>query len=271
MCEKILKIPEYITAENTSAYLSTEFIGKRLIVLDLVTSTNDYIKTLQHSDFINGTVVVAREQSAGKGRLGRQWITKRDDCLAFSILLKPQLSPCEVSSITPLAGLAVCKAIRKFTGLDCKLKWPNDIIIGKKKLCGILTEMSADFNFVKYIVLGIGINISQADFPCEISEKATSIMLETGKNPDKNRFFATVLNCIEEQLMQSNYKLSQNMIEEYSAMCATIGRNVTFFRGTEQVSGLAVAINKDAELIVKTSDGSTNIVNSGEVTVQGIY
>ena len=95
------------------------------------------------------TVAVAREQTQGKGRLGRVWKAKKDDSITFSFLLRPKIATSEVSSITPLAGLAVCKAIREFTGLDCRIKWPNDIIIGKKKLVGILTEMSAEFDAVR--------------------------------------------------------------------------------------------------------------------------
>lgn len=112
-------------------------------------------------------------------------------------MLRPKIAPSEVSSITPLAGLAVCKAIREFTGLDCRIKWPNDIIIGKKKLVGILTEMSAEFDAVEYVITGIGINADTQDFPDDIKEKATSIYLATGGHFDKNKFLPVCLTTLK--------------------------------------------------------------------------
>lgn len=123
--------------------------------------------------------------------------SKKDDSITFSFLLRPKIAPSEVSSITPLAGLAVCKAIREFTGLDCRIKWPNDIIIGKKKLVGILTEMSAEFDAVEYVITGIGINADTQDFPDDIKEKATSIYLATGGHFDKNKFLPVCLTTLK--------------------------------------------------------------------------
>ncbi len=140
---RLVAYPPHLNEPAIEKHLKTSVIGKNLIVLDEVGSTNDYLKKLGADGCENGTVAVAREQTQGKGRLGRVWKAKKDDSITFSFLLRPKIAPSEVSSITPLAGLAVCKAIREFTGLDCRIKWPNDIIIGKKKLVGILTEMSA--------------------------------------------------------------------------------------------------------------------------------
>lgn len=124
----------YLNERAIKSNLNTKIIGSEVIVLETTTSTNDYLKKLGSNGCKNGTVVAAREQSSGKGRLGRQWQAKKDECIAFSFLLRPNIAPSEVAAITPLAGLAVCKAIRKFTGIDCKLKWPNDIIVGRKSL-----------------------------------------------------------------------------------------------------------------------------------------
>ena len=184
---KLVSLPEYLNETAVNKYLDTTVIGKKLIVLDSVDSTNDYLKRLGGDGCESGTVVTTREQKSGKGRLGRSWTSKRDENLAFSILLRPNLAPKDVTPITPLAGLAMCKALRKTTGLDCKIKWPNDVIIGKKKLVGILTEMCAEFDAVEYVITGIGVNVDQIDFPEEIAYKATSILLETGRHYDKNR------------------------------------------------------------------------------------
>lgn len=268
---RLVALPDYLNENSIKSFLHTKIIGKNLCVLDSVTSTNDYLKNLGNENCENGTVVVAREQIKGKGRLGRVWLTKKDDCIMFSVLLRPNIAPSEVATITPLAGLAVCKAIRKFTNLDCMIKWPNDIIVGKKKLVGILTEMSAEFDAVEYIVTGIGINFDQTVFPEEIAYKSTSVLLETGRHYDKNEFLACVLEHIENEFIKNNLELSSNALREYSDMCATIGKSVTFQRGTRKISGIAVGVASNGELEIMLSDGSICNVNSGEVTVQGIY
>ncbi|MCH5297072.1 MAG: biotin--[acetyl-CoA-carboxylase] ligase [Ruminococcus sp.] len=267
----LISVPNYLNEQGIKKYLKTAVIGKNLVVLDTVGSTNDYLKSEGSNGCVSGTVVAAREQTKGKGRLGRMWQTDKDDCVMFSFLLRPRMSPQEVSCITPLAGLAVCKAIREYTGLDCKIKWPNDIIVGSKKLVGILTEMSAEFDGVEYVVTGIGINAEHTSFPEEILHKATSIFIETGLHIDKNEFLACVLNHIENEFVKNDMRLSESALKEYIELCATIGRKVTFTRQSKEFSATAVGVDSDGELKVRLDDGSEYLVNSGEVVVQGIY
>lgn len=268
---RLVSSPNYLNESSLKSLLHNKVIGKNLIVLETVGSTNDYLKELGSDGCANGTVVASREQTKGKGRLGRAWQTKKDDGIAFSVLLRPNVAPSEVSAITPLAGLAVCKAIREYTKLDCVIKWPNDIIVGKKKLVGILTEMSAEFDAVEYVITGIGINVDHTSFPEEIAYKATSILLETGRHIDKNEFLACVLTHIEKEFLNNGLELTPTALGEYTDMCATVGKNVTFQRGSRKISGLAVGISAHGELKVMLSDGTICLVNSGEVTVQGIY
>lgn len=270
---KLITVPNYLNAQGLKNYLNTAIIGKKLIVFDTIGSTNDYLKSIgsNKEECINGTVAVSREQTKGKGRLGRVWQTKKDDGIAFSFLLRPNMTPNEVSAITPLTGLAVCKAIKQYTGLNCKIKWPNDIIIENRKLVGILTEMSAEFDAVEYVITGIGINVEHKEFPEEIAYKATSIFLETGKHINKNEFLAYVLKQIEDEFIRNDMHLTPQAIEEYTEMCATIGRNVTFERFGKKLSGIATDIEKDGELSITLDNGEKFTVNSGEVTVQGIY
>ena len=268
---RLVSSPNYLNESSLKSLLHNKIIGKNLIVLDSVDSTNDYLKKLGNEGCENGTVVVAREQTKGKGRLGRTWQSKKDDGIAFSVLLRPNVAPSEVSAITPLAGLAVCKAIREYTKLDCVIKWPNDIIVGRKKLVGILTEMSAEFDAVEYVITGIGINVDHTSFPEEIAFKATSLLLETGRHVDKNEFLACVLEHIENEFVKNNLELTSTALSEYTDLCATVGRSVTFQRGTRRISGMAVGVSEHGELKVMMSDGTICLVNSGEVTVQGIY
>ena len=265
------KTPSTLCEEAVRCYLDTRLIGKKITVLDTVGSTNDYLKKLGSQGAEAGTVVLAREQTAGKGRLGRTWQSKKDDGIALSLLLRPEKTPAEISTITPLAGLAVCRAVNDFCKLDSRIKWPNDIIVGKKKLVGILTEMSAEFDRVDYTVTGIGINVKNTSFPDEIAHKATSILLETGRHIDQNKFVACVLKNLERELVDNHYNLNGTSVSDYQSLCATIGRSVTFTRGRRKISGMAVGINNSGELEVMLSNGTISTVNSGEVTVQGIY
>lgn len=268
---RLVSSPNYLNESSLKSLLHNKIIGRNMIVLDSVNSTNDYLKKLGNEGCENGTVVAAREQTKGKGRLGRTWQSKKDDGIAFSVLLRPSVAPSEVSAITPLAGLAVCKAIREYTKLDCVIKWPNDIIVGRKKLVGILTEMSAEFDAVEYVITGIGINVDHTSFPEEIAFKATSLLLETGRHIDKNEFLACVLEHLENEFVKNNLELTPTALSEYTDLCATVGRSVTFQRGTRRISGMAVGVSNHGELKVMMSDGTICLVNSGEVTVQGIY
>lgn len=268
---KIIDYPKTLNKQVLDNILKTKLIGKNIIVLETTGSTNDYLKVLGHKGLDHGTVAAAREQTSGKGRLGRKWISEKDANIYFSVLLKPEISPMEVSGITPVAGLAVCKAIREFCNIDCKIKWPNDIIVNNKKLVGILTEMSAEFDAIEFIIIGIGINTDQTKFPDEVKNKATSLFIETGIKPDKNKLLALVLKHLEEELTKSNYKINQLNLESYRKLCATIGRNVTVCKGSKEIQGTALNVNKKGELEVKTKDDSVITVNSGEVIIQGIY
>ena len=268
---KLVSSPDFLNVEAIKTHLNTELIGREIIVLDSVGSTNDYLKELGNNGCREGVVVTTREQTQGKGRLGRTWLSKRDENIAFSILLRPKVSPGGIVTVTHLAGLAMCKALRETTGLDCKIKWPNDIIIGKKKLVGILTEMSAEFDAVEFIVIGVGINVGQSTFPEDISHKATSLWLETGKDFDKNNLLAAVLNELEKVFLGNNLELSPAALDEYKALCATLGKNVTFTQGGKPVEGTATDISENGELIVSLPGGRICRVNSGEVTAQGIY
>ena len=268
---KLVSSPDFLNVEAIKTHLNTELIGREIIVLDSVGSTNDYLKELGNNGCREGVVVTTREQTQGKGRLGRTWLSKRDENIAFSILLRPKVSPGGIVTLTHLAGLAMCKALRETTGLDCKIKWPNDIVVGSKKLVGILTEMTAEFDAVEYIVIGIGINIDQVVFPEEIEYKSTSILLETGRHYDKNRLFAKFLDRLEGELLRNDLRMSQTALNEYKDLCATIGKSVTFTRGSRKINGMAVGVSENGELKVMLSDGSICNVYFGEVTVQGIY
>lgn len=251
--------------------LKTDCIGKNLYCYNAVDSTNLTVKQLAEKGEESGAVVVSEIQLKGRGRLGRQWQSLATESLYFSVLVRSDISAEKASGITLLAGLCVCKALRKLCGIDAKIKWPNDIIVGNKKICGILTELSANGVNMNYAVIGIGINISNRSFAKDIANKAGSIYLASGIEYSKQAVLCAVLNELDLYYDALCRGMNDAIVNEYKKLCATLGREVTVQRYSEgDIKGAAKSITDSGELVI-TANGKEIIVNSGEVTVQGIY
>ena len=212
------------------------------------------------------SVFIAEVQTHGKGSRGRGWTSPRGIGIWHSILLKPEISPLEVSQITLVAGLAVCKAI----GLNSMIKWPNDIVIDGKKICGILTEMSAEINMVNYVVCGIGVNVNTESFDDDIADKATSMFIESGHKYVRNELIAKLLNEFEYYYKKFLDGGLSAILDEYKKCCVTLGREVNVIFKNETVRGTAVDVDENGSLAVQTENGIIH-VTSGEVSVRGIY
>lgn len=245
-------------------------IGKKLIILKSTDSTNNELKRLAALDEESGTVVVSEVQTSGRGRFGRQWESDKGG-LYFSFLLRTDLPPSNIASITLAAGYAVCLAVREYTGLDARIKWPNDIIVENRKICGILTEMAAQSDRLDYIITGIGINVNNTVFHDEIKNKASSVFLETNQNTDKSDFFRTVLTYLDRVISSFLISISIDDMDNFKKLCATLGREVSVKRGESILTGTAKDITPFGELVIETKDSRNIIISSGEVTVQGIY
>ena len=267
---RLLASPDKLDHEEIVKGLQPRVVGKKVILLDTVDSTNQEVKRLARQGEAGGTVVAAEHQTAGKGRFGRSWGSGSGG-LFFTLLLRPELPPSDIASITLAAGYAVCLAVRDYTGVDARIKWPNDVIVGSKKICGILTEMAAQSDRIDYVAIGIGINVNDREFPEELRQKATSLRLETGKELDRSRFFGAVLSCLDEVLSRFLVSLSIDDLNSFKSLCATLGRRVTVERSDGQLCGVATDVTAGGELIVTGDDGTRMTVGSGEVTVQGIY
>lgn len=268
---KITQKTRNINAVLIERNLKTKTLGRTIYETEETPSTNTYLKQASLEGCPDGSLAVTHLQTAGKGRLGRVWKTEKDSSAIMSYILMPEISPKDIAAVTQVLGLAVCRTLNRLYNIGCEIKWPNDIICKNKKLCGILCEMSAELDRVNYIIPGIGINCDQESFPEEIAHKATSIYLETGEHPDKNLIVAEILNETEKILLTTGFAFDRPLIEEYTSLCATIGRQVQFYRDGNQMSGVAVAITGDGELVVETEGHQSFLINSGEVTVQGIY
>ncbi len=264
--------PDLLTKESCASRIHTEWLGKELYAYDVTDSTNTRLKLAGEQGAPHGTVAVANAQEAGKGRLGRHWETPKGSALAFSILLRPQIQPENASMLTLVAALAVSRALDEVAGIKTQIKWPNDIVYQGKKLCGILTEMSADMDQIHYVIVGIGINVQMTDFPEEIQATATSVKLVTGKEILRSSILAKILEEFEDLYEQFvSVQSLKNLKDEYESRLANQNNRVNVLAPTGAWTGTCLGISEDGALLVQREDGSIEAVIAGEVSVRGIY
>lgn len=263
--------PDVVTEEEIASGLRTSVLAKQIYYYARVGSTNEEAKRRALDGAPNGSLLIAEEQTSGKGRLGRNWTSPAGAGLWFSVLLRPDYLPERVTPLTLLAGLAVCAAVRRRTGCSAEIKWPNDVVIGGRKVCGILTEMSAEMERINFVVIGIGINVNSAVFPEELKNKATSLRMETGKPVPRAELLQDILFELEHRISRLKAEGLEPLLAEYKALCVSLNRTVGFTRNGLAMTGTAVDISPEGELIVRLESGERIPVYSGEVTVQGIY
>ena len=249
-------------------------LGGELVCLDIIDSTNTECKRRAEAGAPHGLVVVSREQTGGRGRLGRSFQSPKDCGLYFSLLLRPRLSPLEVVDFTAWTAVAVCDAIEQVCGLRPRIKWTNDLVLNGKKLCGILTEMSLnrDTNALEYLVAGIGINVNhkKEDFDPELRDIATSLSMELGKNVDLSVLAAALIENMAR--MYSVFPQNkQEYLERYRADCMTTGHQVQLITPASRQQARAIAIDDEFRLVVELPDGSQKALSAGEVSVRGMY
>lgn len=264
---KIISVPDILSGAEIKHGLQTKKIGQNIFYSYEVDSTNNEAK--RNNSAPDGSVFIAEMQNGGKGRRGRQWASAAGSGIWMSILLKPDISLESVSKITLVSGMAVCGALRS-AGLDAGIKWPNDVVAGGKKLCGILTELSAETDGINYVVTGIGINVNTDDFSAELKEKATSVFLESGKKGNRAEIAKKVLEEFERLYNEFLSGGLEKLIADYKTVCVTLGRQVRVIRPGGEFDAEAVDITSGGELVVE-KDGKKITLNSGEVSVRGIY
>ena len=239
---------------------------------DTIDSTNTRAKELAKDGAPAGTVLIAGNQTGGRGRMGRSFSSPEGMGVYLSVILRPGCKAEELMHLTCAAAVAACKAVESASGIFPGIKWINDLVCGKEKLGGILTEMSVNTNgFVDWAVVGIGINCCQkkADFPTELQSMATSLLLQTGK-PCPPALLAARLT---EALYEINAVLfeKQQIMDIYRQHCVTLGQKVLVVRGEESAYGTALDLDQDGGLLVRFTDGTEKVVSSGEVSIRGMY
>ncbi len=245
-------------------------MDRNVIYYKEIDSTNRKAKELAETKS-EGLVVIADRQTAGRGRRGRSWESSAEDNLYMSLLLKPQIPVTHASMLTLVMACSVADAFAK-CGIRAQIKWPNDLILGDKKICGILTEMEVTDEQIDFVVIGVGVNLNQSMIAEELKDKATSVFLETGKRIEREELVTAILDCFEENYACFQKEQNLNFLqEEYNEMLVNKNRQVLVLEPAGEYQGIAMGINEKGELLVQKEDGQLEPVFAGEVSVRGIY
>lgn len=269
---RLMAAPDLMSEAEIKSLMHTEWVAKEVLYFDTIDSTNTKAQELAEKGYQSGTLVVADKQESGKGRRGRSWVSPSGTGIFMTLMIKPDINPNNASMLTLVAALAVAKAITSVTGEEALIKWPNDIVVNGKKVCGILTEMNAQFDYINHIVVGIGINVHNESFPEEISQMASSLMIEAGgKRFHRAQIIAETMSYFEQYY--DTFLKTQDLsalVREYDELLVNRNKSVRVLDPKEPFDGKAMGITPKGELIVDTWE-SRKLVSSGEVSVRGIY
>jgi BirA family biotin operon repressor/biotin-[acetyl-CoA-carboxylase] ligase len=268
---RLRSAPDLLHADDLLAVLGPgHIIGRDIQVFQETTSTNDVVDKLGRDGVKEGVVVFADSQTKGRGRLGRHWISPGGKGLWFSILLRPPLSPQSATQITVAAATAVARAIRNKTRLPSEIKWPNDILVHRKKVCGILTEMSAELDKIKYVVLGIGVdvNFNESDFPVDLRSIATSLKVELDHSVHRAELAAELLRELDADYHRLLGGKFEAVADEWEQHCTTIGHHVEIAAGSRKIEGHAESLDSEGALLVRTQHGRLERIIGGDVTLR---
>ncbi len=264
--------PDVLSLSELKTRIKTKMAGSHLLYFDVVGSTNIEAKKQAENGAPEGLLVVADKQEAGRGRRGRSWESPAGVNIFMTLLLRPSFSPGKASMITLVMALSVAQAVSETAGLTAKIKWPNDVVVNKKKVVGILTELTMETDYIQYLVCGVGINVNQMSFPETIAQTATSLYLEGGRQVNRAGLIEKVMERFEE-----NYEIflrtedMSGLTEPYNRLLVNKEERVRVLDPKGEYDGLSRGINEMGELIVEKQDGSVENVYAGEVSVRGIY
>jgi len=263
-------LPKCIKVEKLQEGLKTRLIGKCIFFAHEVGSTNDWAKELAELDAPEGTVAIAETQTSGRGRLGRKWISPKGG-LWFSIIFRPKLKPHETVKLMFLACLAVAETLRDLYGLKTETKWPNDVLVDGRKVCGILSEMKTVGEKMEYVIIGIGVNANldvEKEFPKELWETATSIQKALGRKISLEELFKALLEKMESLYQQFLKEGFMPILEKWKSYASFLGCEVEVRGDGERLEGTASNVDEDGALILKLKDGSTRRVFAGDLSLK---
>lgn len=260
--------------EQICSHIPTECPwGENIQVFDTIDSTNTRLKEMARAGVPEGTVLLSHSQTGGRGRLGRSFHSPKNKGIYFSLLLRPGVPASQMMHLTCAVGVAVCDAVEAVMDFRPGIKWINDLVAGRKKVGGILTELSIDpEGTVTAAVIGIGINCchSREDFPPELQDIATSLQAHTGRHCDQSRLVAALI-CELYRMRKTLISGKGAVMERYRKDCITIGKEIQVIRDAQWRPGLAADVLEDGQLLVRYPDGTQEPVDSGEVSIRGMY
>ncbi len=260
------KVPDILTPNMLKQRLKGSLFGKRTYHFFKTDSTNHVALELGHAGEPEGAVVLAEEQTAGRGRAGRTWSSERAAGIYVTLLLRPKLAPVQAPLLTMMAGLSAHTAVEAVTGLAVDLKWPNDLVIGGKKVGGILTEMHAEPGQVRFVIVGIGLNVNQEKFPGELASIATSLRLETGKPQSRLELLVRLLREFESDYNRMSREGVASVVKRFEVISSYAhGKRVRVTNGTESYLGTTAGLGPEGLLQVERDDGRVVTVIAGDV------
>ena len=268
---RLLSAPDALHADDLLSRLGkVQVVGRDIRVFQQTTSTNDVVEKLARDGVKEGVAVFAETQTSGRGRLGRSWMSPAQKGLWFSILLRPDLRPQEATQLTVASATALVRAILKCTGRKPEIKWPNDILCGGRKVAGILTELAAELDHVKHVILGIGINVNQApaDFSAELRRGAASLKMATGHTVSRPELAGAVLSELDVDYGRICAGQFSAVADEWEGHCSTLGRRVSIRMGSTVLTGRAESLSDDGALLLRTDHGHLERISGGDVTLE---
>jgi len=267
---RLKSLPDLLLPDEIRATLSTKKLGQgEIYYFSEIDSTNNEAKKQANLGCPEGSIVLSETQNQGRGRLSRNWFSPTGKGISLSVVLRPPFYPYDAPKCTLLAAVAVTKAIRNITGVECGIKWPNDILYQGKKIVGILTEMSAEIDAINYVVIGMGINvnIAEQEFPAELRNIATSLSIVAGHDVSRLPLLCAILTQLEqayEDVIQHGFA---GMLAEWRELSVTLGENVNVVGIGQEFSGMAVDIDNDGALLVQTDVGIEKVL-AGDVSIR---
>ncbi len=262
---KLSHIPDMLIPPLVLSQLNTEIIGNKYLFFDVVDSTNNIARKMAEEGEKEGTVIAADYQTKGRGRLGREWFSPKGKNLYFSVILRPPISVSLAFQLTMLSSVAVCRALRK-RGLDALIKWPNDVYVSGRKICGILNELESKKEKVEFVIIGIGVNVNVnlSEFPVELRDRATSMLIELGHPVNRRELLIDILTFMDQWYLKFLKGEKRELFFFWREHNWTLGKRVVV---DNKVEGFAIGISPYGELLVRNDKGETVKVSSGDVDI----
>ena len=267
---ELLGSPEKLVSEDLESRISkNQIIGRKVHVLDSTTSTNDEAEKFASDQEPEGLVVFSESQTHGRGRMGRKWSSPGGKGLWFSVLLRPSLSANECTQLTVASAVSLVRAINETTGITPDIKWPNDLLIRKKKIAGILTEMQAELDCVRHVIIGVGIDVNQnhSDFPAQLRQIATSLKIFSGATVGRTALAEAILREMDKDYKRVLNGRFNEVAQEWADHCGTLGKEVNIQSGRNRVTGRAESLDETGALLVRTQHGRIERIIGGDVAM----